>query len=78
MIKRIVNEFSASVKGYMKENWGAPFIFAFISLLVTAAFSLSMGLTILADVIAIFSYCTLVVGVILQLFCFFEIPQKEQ
>ena len=33
------------VKGYIKENWGSPFIVGFMLLLVVGAVSLSAGLS---------------------------------
>ena len=64
------------VKGYVKENWGSPFIVGFMLLLLTAAVSLSAGLSSLADAIAVYVYYALVVGVVLQLACFLRYRKK--
>jgi uncharacterized membrane protein HdeD (DUF308 family) len=63
------------VKGYVKENWGSPFIVGFMLLLVGVAVSLSEGLSSLADGIAI-CVLRLIVGVILQLVCFVKYREK--
>lgn len=64
------------VKGYVKENWGSPFIVGFMLLLISAAVSLSAGLSSLADAIAVYVYYALVVGVVLQLACFLRYRKK--
>jgi hypothetical protein len=66
------------VKGYVKENWGSPFIVGFMFLLIGAAVSLSVGLTSLANTIAVYAFYALVGGVILQLVCFFKYPRKDE
>jgi hypothetical protein len=74
-----VNGFSKStvrVKGYIKENWGSPFIMGFMMLLLSAAVSLSLGFSYLADAIAVYAYYALIAGVILQLACFFRYRKK--
>lgn len=65
------------VKGYVRENWGAPFILTFMALLIVAAVSLVVGLASLANDVAIWSYCSLVVGVILQLVCFLKYGRED-
>jgi heme/copper-type cytochrome/quinol oxidase subunit 4 len=77
MIKEFAKEFPARVKAYTRENWGAPFIVGFMLLLMVAAVSLSMSLTVLADGVAIVAYCALVGGVILQLVCFLKCNKKN-
>jgi len=64
------------LKGYVKENWGSPFIVGFMLLLVSAAVSLSEGLSSLADGIAVYAFYALIVGVILQLVCFVNYRDK--
>ena len=44
MINGFAKKMPASVKEYVRENWGAPFILCFIFLLIAAAVSLSMDL----------------------------------
>ncbi len=70
------NKFIVKVKGYVKENWGSPFIVGFMLLLLSAAVSLSSGLSYLADAIAVYAYYALVAGVILQLACFLKYRKK--
>ena len=53
------------VKGFVRENWGSPFILGFMLLLITAAVSLS-------DTVAVYAYCALIAGVFLQLACFLK------
>ena len=65
------------VKGYVRENWGAPFIVGFMSLLLIAAVSLTIGLTFLADGMAIIAYFALVAGVLLQLACFLKYNKQN-
>jgi hypothetical protein len=64
------------VKGYVRENWGSPFIVAFMLLLVSTAVSLSIGWSYLADSTAVYAFCALAVGVILQLVCFLKYTKK--
>ena len=67
-------------KRYVRENWGFPFIIAFIPLLLTAATllvtsnlnsnsypSMAKFLELMAEGIATASYFTLVIGVVLEL-----------
>ena len=68
---------SFRVKEYVRESWGAPFIVAFMLLLVVAAASLSMGLVDLANGAAIAGYYALVVGVILQVVCFMKYNKRN-
>jgi heme/copper-type cytochrome/quinol oxidase subunit 4 len=77
MIKKVAKEFPARVKIHTQENWGAPFIMGFMLLLIAAAVSLSMGLPVLADGVAVVAYYALVVGVVLQLFCFLKYNKKN-
>ena len=64
--------FLVLAKTYLRENWGAPFVLAFIGLLVTAALCLASGLELAANQAAISAYYALVVGVVLQLVCFWK------
>jgi len=72
MTRGFAKTFSFRVKEFVRENWGAPFIVAFMGLLVVAAASLSMSLIDLANGVAIAGYYALVVGVILQIVCFMK------
>ena len=67
----------ARLKGYVKENWGAPLIIAFMVLLMVAAASLSLSLSSLADEVAVYAYYALVAGVVLQLVCFLKYRGKS-
>ena len=77
MIKTSAQEVPSRVKGYVKENWGAPFIVGFMALLMVAAVSLLMGLGVLADEVAVYAYYALVVGVVLQLVCFLKYGKRN-
>jgi heme/copper-type cytochrome/quinol oxidase subunit 4 len=77
MISGFAKKMPARVKGYVRENWGAPFIVGFMLLLMVAAVSLSMGLATLADGVAIAAYYALVGGVVLQLVCFLRYNKKN-
>ena len=68
----------SKVKGYVKENWGAPFIVAFMSLLIVTSISMVAGLSSLADIVAVYAYSALVVGVFLQLACFLKYRGKNK
>jgi len=57
----------SKIKGYLRENWGAPFIIAFMILLIAAAGYLSLGLENTANELAVYAYYCLVAGVILQI-----------
>ena len=52
---------------YLKTNWGAPFVIAFIVLLVASAAELSSGAADSANGIAIYGFYALVAGVALQI-----------
>ena len=71
------NKITIKIKGYVKENWGSPFIVGFMLLLIVAAVSLSAGLSTLADAVAVYAYYALVAGVILQLACFLKYRGKN-
>ena len=59
-------------KGYVKENWGSPFVVGFIFLLLSVAVLLSVGSSYLAEEVAVYAYYSLVVGVVLQLACYLK------
>lgn len=58
---------SRVVMRYFRENWGAPFVLAFILLLATAALILSAGNSGSANDVAVYAFCALVLGVALQI-----------
>ncbi|MEM2195390.1 MAG: hypothetical protein QW803_13140 [Candidatus Methanomethylicia archaeon] len=59
-------------KNYFKANWGAPFIIAFMILLLVAAGYLAYGLERVANDLAIYAYYALVLGVVLQFICYIK------
>lgn len=77
IIRAFANKIPARAKGYVKENWGAPFIVGFMALLMVAAVSLLMDLAVLADEVAVYAYYALVIGVVLQLVCFLKCRKRE-
>jgi len=77
MPKDSANKIHAKIKGYFRENWGAPFILGFMLLLIVAAASLSIGLGVLANEVAIYAYYALVAGVVLQLVCFLKYGERD-
>lgn len=62
----------AKIKGFVRENWGAPFVLAFMLLLLVAAACLAFGIEWLANEVAVYAYYALVFGVVLQLVCFLK------
>jgi len=64
------------VKGYIKENWGSPFIGGFMLLLVVTAVCLSEGFASLADTMAVYAFYALAIGVFLQLASFLKYRGK--
>jgi len=77
MRKDSAKEILTRTKGYVRENWGAPFILGFMLLLMVAAASLSMGLDFLANDVAFYAYYALVAGVALQLVCFLKYGERS-
>jgi hypothetical protein len=66
------------LKGYLKENWGAPFIVAFMAMLIACASALAYGNEALANEVAIYAYYLLVVGVALQLASFIREGRRKK
>jgi len=64
------------LKGYLKDNWGAPFIVIFILLLIVAAIYVAIDLEPLAKNVAVYAYYSLVVAVALQYACFLKYKVK--
>lgn len=52
---------------YLRENWGAPFVIAFMLLLTASAVALSLGLSDAANSVGVYAFYALVVGVVLQI-----------
>jgi hypothetical protein len=77
MINAFADRIPTRAKGYLKENWGAPFVVGFMALLIVAAVSLLMNFGVFADEVAVYAYYALVVGVVLQLACFARYHKRE-
>jgi hypothetical protein len=73
MFKR---KFKIKIK-YFKENWGSPFIFAFITMLMAAAGYLAVGLEAVANEIAVYAYYSLIIGVVLQFICYLKYGERN-
>lgn len=67
MIKYLDILLPAIVTRYIKENWGVPFIAVSLILLFVAAICSSLDWFSFAETIAIYAFCILVIGVVLQL-----------
>jgi hypothetical protein len=76
MATNSAKEVLAKIRGYFRENWGAPFIIGFMLLLMVAAASLSLGFEFLANEVAVYAYYALVAGVVLQLVCFLKYGER--
>lgn len=72
MVKIDFIKMQIKVKGYVRENWGSPFVVSFIFLLFSAAVLLSLNISYLAEQIAVYAYYSLVIGVALQLVCYLK------
>jgi len=68
---------SIKIKNYLKENWGVPFIIAFMILLIACAGLLTIGNEELANELAVYAYYFLVTGVILQLACYLKYEKRS-
>jgi len=77
MLKDSAKKILVRLRGYLRENWGAPFILGFMLLLMVAAGSLATGLELLANEVAIYAFYALVVGVVLQLVCFLKYGERS-
>lgn len=63
---------------YVEKNWGAPFVLAFIILLVVSATYLSMGSSGIANRVAVYAFYSLVFGVILQIASYVKYGENEK
>lgn len=77
VIRAFVNRVTVGARGYVKENWGAPFVVGFMALLMVAAVCLLMDFAVLANEVAVYAYYALVVGVVLQLVCVLKYRKRE-
>lgn len=78
MIKYLDILLPAIVIRYIKKNWGAPFIAVSLALLFVAAICSSLGWFSFADTVSIYTFYTLVIGVVLQLICFLKYRETEE
>ena len=78
MIKGFVKEIPVRVKGYVRENLGAPFIIGFQVLLLVCAGLLIVGNTWLANGLATVAFFSLVIGVVLQLASFLKYRKENE
>jgi len=69
LLSSFVRRFLIWARGYLSENWGAPFVLGFVFLLLVAVVLLIVGLQWTAEGVANYAYFVLVVGVVLQLVC---------
>ena len=63
---------------YLLENWGSPFVVAFIVLLMTSAIFLSVGESNTANSVAVYAFYALVLGVILQIASYVRYGEGER
>jgi heme/copper-type cytochrome/quinol oxidase subunit 4 len=73
-----IRRFLVWAKEYLRENWGAPFVLGFMALLLAAAVCLVSGLELWVNEVAVYAYYALVVGVVLQLVCFWKFGEKRE
>lgn len=78
MMQNDLNKHISWIKGYVRRNWGSPFIFAFMVLLLSCAIILSAGLNNAAIEIAVFAFYALVAGFLLQLVSCFKYAQVSR
>jgi hypothetical protein len=76
MLKISARKLSVWVRKYFGANWGVPFVLGFVVLLVVAAVCLASGLEWLANEVAVYAFYSLVVGVVLQLVCFWRFGEN--
>ena len=62
----------------MQENWGAPFVLAFIILLIISAVYLSTGNSSKANSIAVYAFYALVLGVVLQIASYLKYGESKR
>jgi hypothetical protein len=55
------------IRRHLGENWGAPFVLAFIAALILSAVELSLGFSDVANTVAVYAFYALVLGVALQI-----------
>jgi hypothetical protein len=79
MVTRVsIHCFLVWVREYLRENWGTPFVLGFMALLLAATVCLISGLEWWASEVAVYAYYALVVGVVLQLVCFWKFGDRKE
>ncbi|MGI0091934.1 MAG: hypothetical protein ACREBS_09510, partial [Nitrososphaerales archaeon] len=63
---------------YLRENWGAPFVVAFIILLIASSILLTTGRAGSANSIGVYAFYALVLGVILQIASYIKYGEREE
>lgn len=66
------------LKEYFRENLGAPFIIAFMALLLTSAVFLLLGISEVSDRLATIAYFMLIAGVLLQMVSYFLESRRKK
>lgn len=64
-------------KQYLRTNWGAPFIVAFIVLLISSAALLDTDRSSTANDVAVYAFYALVLGVVLQIASYIKFGESE-
>jgi hypothetical protein len=76
-VRGFVLRFLVWVRSYFRENWGAPFVLAFMGSLIVAAALLILELSWFAEAVGNVAYFFLVAGVVLQVLCFRRRGEKD-
>jgi hypothetical protein len=76
MEKRYLNKILLALKGFVRLNWGAPFIVLFLLFLIGTGVCSSIGLSSVADALSIFAYYLLIAGIALQFFCLLKYRKR--
>lgn len=83
MTESFFEHYYARLKGFLRKNWGAPFIVEFMLLLLIAAYYSSLSSSVnrasaVAEAAVVYAYYSLVIGVVLQLVCFWKYHRKGE
>jgi hypothetical protein len=68
----------SSTARYFRKNWGAPFIIAFILVLLVVAVEISIGSTGPADNYSTYAFYSLVIGIALQIASYLKYGDKKE
>jgi hypothetical protein len=77
MKKRYFNKILFTLKGFVRLNWGAPFIVLFLLFLIGIGVCSLIGLSSLADSLSIYAYYLLIAGIALQFFCLVKYRKRS-